>query len=296
MEASELIKVGEYLYGSRWKSPLARTIGVSRETISRMANNKQKISSQVAASVRLLADVAPKKIKYKERHFAASGKTKTYMLPSGVHAKLVHGDSRKHIYTYLSEADAIVTDPVWPNAIDKIDGSHDPHALLYDVLRQVDEFKNIKQIVIQLRCDSDTRILSAVPPRFPFLRTVWLPYAIPSRQGRMLISGDVGYVFGILPKLRPGLRVLPGQPHSDYCPPARPSKGTTNHPCSRSLEHVEWLIEKFTNPGETVLDPFMGSGTTGLAAVRRGRNFIGIDIDRNYVRETRHRLEAMVEI
>ncbi|NJM68542.1 MAG: site-specific DNA-methyltransferase [Acaryochloris sp. RU_4_1] len=69
-----------------------------------------------------------------------------------------------------------------------------------------------------------------------------------------------------------------------------PSKGSTNHPCSRSLEHVEWLIEKFTEPGSTVLDPFMGSGTTGIAALRRGRNFIGMEIEPNFYREAVIRL------
>jgi len=55
---------------------------------------------------------------------------------------------------------------------------------------------------------------------------------------------------------------------------------------------VEWLIEKFTEPGATVLDPFMGSGTTGLAALRRGRNFIGIDIERHHVQEARERIAS----
>ena len=37
------------------------------------------------------------------------------------------------------------------------------------------------------------------------------------------------------------------------------------------------LIELFTNPGDIVIDPFMGSGTTGMAALRTGRKFIGIE-------------------
>ncbi|NJR56794.1 MAG: hypothetical protein HC768_20975 [Acaryochloris sp. CRU_2_0] len=54
-------------------------------------------------------------------------------------------------------------------------------------------FQKITQIVIQLRCDGDPRILCAIPHRFPFLRFAWLPYAVPSPQGRLLISGATVY-------------------------------------------------------------------------------------------------------
>jgi site-specific DNA-methyltransferase (adenine-specific) len=45
---------------------------------------------------------------------------------------------------------------------------------------------------------------------------------------------------------------------------------------------MEWLIENGTSEGDTVIDPFMGSGTTGVACVQTGRNFIGIELDAGY--------------
>jgi DNA modification methylase len=48
----------------------------------------------------------------------------------------------------------------------------------------------------------------------------------------------------------------------------------------------------FSFAGDTVLDPFMGMGTTLLAAARCGRNGIGVEIDETYVREAKARLEA----
>ncbi len=51
-------------------------------------------------------------------------------------------------------------------------------------------------------------------------------------------------------------------------------------------------MEKLTEPGETVLDPFMGSGTTGVACVRRGRRFVGVEIDPSGFGEAAARLEA----
>lgn len=55
-----------------------------------------------------------------------------------------------------------------------------------------------------------------------------------------------------------------------------------NHPCPRPLEAMIYLVEIFSNPGDTIFDPFMGSGTTGVACVQLGRNFIGCEIDPTY--------------
>lgn len=45
---------------------------------------------------------------------------------------------------------------------------------------------------------------------------------------------------------------------------------------------MEWIIKTYTNKGDTVLDPYMGTGTTGVACNNLGRNFIGIEQDDNY--------------
>lgn len=54
------------------------------------------------------------------------------------------------------------------------------------------------------------------------------------------------------------------------------------HPCPKPEAWATWLVERAALDGETVLDPFMGSGTTGVACVRTGRKFIGIEIDAGY--------------
>lgn len=54
------------------------------------------------------------------------------------------------------------------------------------------------------------------------------------------------------------------------------------HPCPRPLEHMEYVVERFIRPWALILDPFMGSGTTGVAAVKLGRKFIGIEISSAY--------------
>ena len=54
------------------------------------------------------------------------------------------------------------------------------------------------------------------------------------------------------------------------------------HPFEKPVSLIERLLRIYTNPGGLVLDPFMGSGTTGVACVQTGRNFIGIEIDPKY--------------
>lgn len=54
------------------------------------------------------------------------------------------------------------------------------------------------------------------------------------------------------------------------------------HTCPKPYAFVKRLMNRFTWEGETVVDPFMGSGTTGVACVKLGRKFIGIEIDEGY--------------
>lgn len=54
------------------------------------------------------------------------------------------------------------------------------------------------------------------------------------------------------------------------------------HPTQKPVALMEYLIRTYTNEGDTVLDNCMGSGTTGVAAARTGRNFIGIERDPGY--------------
>jgi len=53
---------------------------------------------------------------------------------------------------------------------------------------------------------------------------------------------------------------------------------------------MEYLIKTYTNPGETVLDFTMGSGTTGVACLNTGRKFIGIELDPEYFRIAKERI------
>lgn len=60
------------------------------------------------------------------------------------------------------------------------------------------------------------------------------------------------------------------------------TKDEFEHPSPKEVTHYEQLVRMFSVEGATILDPFMGSGTTGVACVQLGRNFIGIEIDPTY--------------
>lgn len=74
----------------------------------------------------------------------------------------------------------------------------------------------------------------------------------------------------------------------------RPEQGN-NHPTVKPVALMRYLIRLVTPPGGTVLDPFCGSGSTGMAAVELGHDFIGCELDENYVRIAETRIAAWQE-
>lgn len=68
--------------------------------------------------------------------------------------------------------------------------------------------------------------------------------------------------------------------------------GKWKHPAMFPLELAKDQINSWSNPGDLVLDPFMGSCTTGVACKQLGRNFIGIEIEENYYNMAKHRIES----
>lgn len=64
------------------------------------------------------------------------------------------------------------------------------------------------------------------------------------------------------------------------------------HPTEKPIPLMKELVSLFTNPGQTILDPFMGSGTTGVACANLGRKFIGIEIEPKYFDISCRRIEA----
>jgi DNA modification methylase len=81
--------------------------------------------------------------------------------------------------------------------------------------------------------------------------------------------------------------------HKQFAPTA--SESIDWHPCPKPLEPFKWLIRTATDRGDTILDPFAGSGTTGVAAVKTGRKFTGIEIDPAYFERACRRISEALK-
>lgn len=71
--------------------------------------------------------------------------------------------------------------------------------------------------------------------------------------------------------------------------------GNKKHPTEKPVELMSLYISNSTNDGDTVYDPFMGSGTTGVACKNLNRNFIGIELDKDYFEIAKKRIEETPE-
>jgi site-specific DNA-methyltransferase (adenine-specific)/modification methylase len=63
-----------------------------------------------------------------------------------------------------------------------------------------------------------------------------------------------------------------------------------DHPTQKPIELMQWCIQQLPSDAASILDPFMGSGTTGVACVQLGRKFIGIEIEPKYFDIACHRI------
>jgi site-specific DNA-methyltransferase (adenine-specific) len=74
-------------------------------------------------------------------------------------------------------------------------------------------------------------------------------------------------------------------------PTAESGPRTNHHPTVKPIDLMAYLCRLITPPGGTILDPFMGSGSTGVAALREGFKFIGIELNPEYAEIARKRIE-----
>ena len=198
-------------------------------------------------------------------------------------ATLYLGDCREVLPT-LDACDATITDPPYGVDLGSTKGSGGAHGLqLQAYASYADTYENyVTQVVPALMQAMQLTGRAAVfigphiheLPKFDALGGVYCSAATGRHQWGFKNFLPV-LLYGTYPDLHKGAQY----------PTVIASNETAEkngHPVPKPVGWMRWLVALTTRRGETVLDPFMGSGTTGVAAVQQGRQFVGIEREPKY--------------
>jgi site-specific DNA-methyltransferase (adenine-specific) len=201
--------------------------------------------------------------------------------------ELYCGNSREIVPT-LSNIDATITDPPYGVMLGEIQNgqSREKQQTAYTLFSDTPDY--IEQTIVPTvrECLKVSQRAAITPGN----RNMWL-YPKPDDFGVWYnpagtSRGRWGYSLVVTPILFYGKDPRAGKgstPSSAWglCDKVSDIKNKT-HPCPKPLLFTKWLVDKASMHGEIVLDPFMGSGTTGVACANMGRRFIGIELEKKY--------------
>jgi site-specific DNA-methyltransferase (adenine-specific)/modification methylase len=209
------------------------------------------------------------------------------------HARLILGDCREVLPT-LSGVDAVVTDPPYgvgfKGSSTKWTAADGIGYASFDDTRS-----NIEQLIIPaIRSAVSLARCAIITPGSACMfmydepRAVgWIYYPSGANSGPWgFVCGQPIFYYGKDPYLAKQLGRLPN------CFASTESAEANGHPCPKPIKQMQWLVNRASLSGDTVLDPFAGSGTTGVACAKLGRRFIGIEIEPRYFDIACRRVEA----
>lgn len=185
---------------------------------------------------------------------------------------LYHGDCLDVLRTLESDSiDAVVTDPPYNvgfhygSTKDNRDDYSDWCAVWFAELRRICS----GPIAISIGQSNLSMWARIAPPDW------WLAWWKPAAMGRCVVGFNNWEPIALY-----------GRPKRAICDVIRasikPDASLNGHPCPKPLGWATKQIEMLSAMGDTILDPFMGSGTTGVACVQADRRFIGVEIDGSY--------------
>jgi site-specific DNA-methyltransferase (adenine-specific) len=191
-----------------------------------------------------------------------------------------HGDCLDVLPT-LRGVDAVVTDPPYGVAFKgKATKENKANGVGYG--EHVDDAAFVRGVVVPIIADCRHRFGRVVV--MPGIRNMFA-YPEPDDAGCVYCPAGVGLGrwgwVGFHPILYYGKPPKRGSTPASFesFATAKPN----GHPCPKPFAWMKWLVEKATAPGETVLDPFAGSGTTGVACLKTGRECVLIEKDARYI-------------
>ena len=197
-------------------------------------------------------------------------------------ATLFLADCREVLPT-LAKMDAVITDPPW--GLGKLSGtiSRKRNRNAYDGGYE-DTEQNVKDFVVPAVMSAIAIALGRglVSCGVPCLTFYPRPRAIGGFYQPAAAGMSPWGFAGFNPVLFYGKDPRDGKGQSNVMTTLTSRASSDGHPCAKPDRAMEWMVGKGSLPNHVVLDPFMGSGTTGVACVNLGRKFVGIEIERRY--------------
>lgn len=220
---------------------------------------------------------------------------------------ILHGDSRllipEHVHRPIN---AIITDPPYGMAFQS-NNTRLPDSKKFtreiqdddDPVKAIDLFASVMKPILPKTADQcELYVFTAW-----HVLDLWMPRLrrIPGFELKQMLIWEKGYPglgdlegnwgcgHEIILYLKKGRRPVPyrrsGVIHVDKI-----ASGKNVHPTEKPVQLIEELVKMSTDPGDFIIDPFSGSGSTSVAAMNLGRDSIAFDIDEEYVRVGNERL------
>ena len=190
--------------------------------------------------------------------------------------------------------DAVITDPPYGIAYRNKRGDIRPR-LYADVLPN-DHSGEAGQRAVDLAFSMALPVCAFAHHRKPWAGD-WRQWLVWDKGGAVGGGGDIATCWKFTYELIQvgGFGKLNGQRDEAVLRYPIGQSSMSDHPTQKPVALMAYLIEKLTRPGDLILDPFCGSGTTGVACVQTGRRFIGIEIDEDYADIARARIAKAAE-
>jgi site-specific DNA-methyltransferase (adenine-specific) len=196
--------------------------------------------------------------------------------------ELIHADCIKVLRNMPDKSvDCIITDPPYGVGIDYGDTYEDTRGNLELLAREA--LPEMRRVARRVAFTCGTRNLNLYPQptwviAWFYCGNTYTPWGWSSWQPILVYGAD------------PDLKLRMRRPDSIRLNSNCPKEGAP-HPCPKPLGFMRKLVNRVApSPADIILDPFMGSGTTGVAAIQLGHKFIGIEINGDYLAIAKRRI------
>lgn len=222
---------------------------------------------------------------------------------------IVHGDSRTHIPKITTPINCVITDPPYgmdfqSNFAKTPDGKKNTKKIENDgdLVQALNLFESVMAAIIpKLAPQADLYVFTAwhiIDTWLPFLRTLSPELTVKQMivwekgwPGLGDLEGNWGCGHELIVYMKKGRRPVQKR-RSAVIHTDKPVPGKQIHPTEKPVGLLRELVEMSTSPGDLIVDPFSGSGSTSVAAMELGRNSLAFEIDEKYIEPSRSRLKV----